>query len=568
MSDIEQLQQQVDEQGRVVRDLKAAKAEKPQLDEQVALLLALKKKLQIASGNGEVEADGPKKKSGGASKALVLKEPKVNMNAEPSCGTKDYTPKEMALRTDIFRTITSVFEKHGAVTIDTPVFELKEILVGKYGEDSKLIYDLKDQGGEECSLRYDLTVPFARFVAQNGISNIKRYHLAKVYRRDQPAITKGRMREFYQCDYDIAGVYDPMIPDAECVRVAVNVLTQLDVGKFVVKLNHRKILDAIFEVSGVPADKVRAISSAVDKLDKAPWAEVRREMTQEKGLDAAVADRIGEYVQISGSGEEVLARLQAMPGLMASAKAQEGVKDMGLFFRYAKIFGILDYISFDMSLARGLDYYTGVIYEAVLVEENVRSSTTEAQSPASVAKKSSKKGKKEEEDESQIRVGSIAAGGRYDELVGMFSSAMHTKGKKTDVPCVGISFGVERIFSIIKSRKSEAEIKANRTQVYVISLGDSVEDSLLEDRMRIAAELWDAGIAAEFPYKIKPRPQAQYDTCDSSIIPWAVIIGKDELSQGTVKIKNMAQKVEEEKGGVVVSRSDMIAELKQRLQMN
>ncbi|KAJ2104109.1 Cytoplasmic and mitochondrial histidine tRNA synthetase, partial [Coemansia sp. S100] len=135
MSDIEQLQQQVDEQGRVVRDLKAAKAEKPQLDEQVALLLALKKKLQIASGNGEVEADGPKKKSGGASKALVLKEPKVNMNAEPSCvqvaqhiGTKDYTPKEMALRTDIFRTITSVFEKHGAVTIDTPVFELKEIL--------------------------------------------------------------------------------------------------------------------------------------------------------------------------------------------------------------------------------------------------------------------------------------------------------------------------------------------------------------------------------------------------------------------------------------------------------
>ncbi|KAJ2257432.1 Cytoplasmic and mitochondrial histidine tRNA synthetase, partial [Coemansia sp. RSA 455] len=121
MSDIEQLQQQVDEQGRVVRDLKAAKAEKAQLDEQVALLLALKRKLQIASGNGEVEADGPKKKSGGASKALVLKEPK---------GTKDYTPKEMALRTDIFRTITSVFEKHGAVTIDTPVFELKEILVG------------------------------------------------------------------------------------------------------------------------------------------------------------------------------------------------------------------------------------------------------------------------------------------------------------------------------------------------------------------------------------------------------------------------------------------------------
>ncbi|KAJ1671130.1 Cytoplasmic and mitochondrial histidine tRNA synthetase, partial [Coemansia sp. RSA 25] len=151
MSDIEQLKQQVEEQGGVVRELKAAKAEKAQLDEQVALLLALKKKLQIASsGNGEVEA--PKKKSGGD--AFVLKVPK---------GTKDYTPKEMSVRTEIFRTIVSVFEKHGAVTIDTPVFELKEILVGKYGEDSKLIYDLKDQGGEECSLRYDLTVPFARY---------------------------------------------------------------------------------------------------------------------------------------------------------------------------------------------------------------------------------------------------------------------------------------------------------------------------------------------------------------------------------------------------------------------
>ncbi|KAJ2412899.1 Cytoplasmic and mitochondrial histidine tRNA synthetase [Coemansia sp. IMI 209128] len=547
MSDIEQLKQQVEAQGSVVRDLKAAKADKAQVDEQVALLQALKKKLHIANGG---DADESKKK-GGSGKSLILKEPK---------GTKDYSPKEMAVRTEIFSTIVSVFEKHGAVTIDTPVFELKEILVGKYGEDSKLIYDLKDQGGEECSLRYDLTVPFARYVAQKSISNIKRYHLAKVYRRDQPAITKGRMREFYQCDYDIAGIYDAMIPDVECVRVAVDVLRRLDVGGFVVKVNHRKILDAIFEVSGVPQEKVRAISSAVDKLDKAPWTEVRREMTQEKGLEEAVADRIGQYVQISGPGEEVLAKLRALPELMASAKAQEGIKDMGLFFRYAAIYGILDYVSFDMSLARGLDYYTGIIYEAVLVEENVRLPTA----PES----SAKRGKGDAVDESQIRVGSIAAGGRYDELVGMFSSVMHAKGKKTDVPCVGISFGVERIFSIVKSRRSEAEIKANRTQVYVISLGDTLTDSLLEDRMRIAAELWDAGIAAEFAYKVKPRPQAQYDACDSAIIPWAVIIGKDEIGQGTVKIKNMAQKVEEEKGGVTVPRANMIAELKQRLQMN
>ncbi|KAJ2897502.1 Cytoplasmic and mitochondrial histidine tRNA synthetase [Coemansia aciculifera] len=555
MSDVEQLRQQMEKQGDLVRELKAARAEKAQVDAQVAVLLALKDKLKIASGGGEAEA--PKKKGSGGGEAFVLKVPK---------GTKDYSPKEMSVRTEIFRTIVSVFEKHGAVTIDTPVFELKEVLVGKYGEDSKLIYDLKDQGGEECSLRYDLTVPFARYVALNKIANIKRYHLAKVYRRDQPAITKGRMREFYQCDFDIAGSYDAMIPDAECVRVAVDVLSQLDVGKFVIKLNHRKILDAIFEVSGVPADKVRAISSAVDKLDKVSWAEVRREMTDEKGLDAAVADRIGEYVQISGNGEVVLAQLQALPELMASTKAQEGVKDMGLFFKYAKIYGILDHVSFDMSLARGLDYYTGVIYEAVLVEENVRPATTEAPAAAST-KKSSKKGKGDDEDESQVRVGSIAAGGRYDGLVGMFSSTMHAKGKKTDVPCVGISFGVERIFSLVMARKEKQEIKANRTQVYVISFGDKSENSLLEERMRIAAELWDAGIAAEFAYKLVPRRDAQYDACDKSVIPWAVIIGNTEIDQGVVKIKNMAHKDELEKDGVVVARSLMVAELKQRLQI-
>lgn len=149
------------------------------------------------------------------------------------------------------------------------MFELKEILAGKYGEDSKLIYDLKDQGGEICSLRYDLTVPFARWLAMNNVQTIKRYHIAKVYRRDQPAMTKGRMREFYQCDFDIAGVYDPMLPDAEIIRIVCEIFEGLGwQGKYAIKINHRKILDGIFMVCGVPAEKTRAISSAVDKLDK------------------------------------------------------------------------------------------------------------------------------------------------------------------------------------------------------------------------------------------------------------------------------------------------------------
>lgn len=142
------------------------------------------------------------------------------------------------------------------------------MLTGKYGEDSKLIYDLKDQGGEILSLRYDLTVPLARYLAMSKISSIKRYHIAKVYRRDNPAMTRGRYREFYQCDFDIAGTYDAMIPDAECVKVVSEILSGLDIGDYVIKLNHRMLLDGMFEACGVPADKFRSICSAVDKLDK------------------------------------------------------------------------------------------------------------------------------------------------------------------------------------------------------------------------------------------------------------------------------------------------------------
>lgn len=183
-------------------------------------------------------------------------------------GTRDMTPLQMAIRNRAMALIKSVFLRHGAVEIDTPVFELKETLTGKYGEDQKLIYDLQDQGGQLLALRYDLTVPFARYLAMKNIQNIKRFHIAKVYRRDQPAMNKGRYREFYQCDFDIAGAYGLMIPDAEALNVLNEILTQLDIGKFEVKLNNRKLLDAIIELSGSPKDKFKQICSSIDKLDK------------------------------------------------------------------------------------------------------------------------------------------------------------------------------------------------------------------------------------------------------------------------------------------------------------
>lgn len=169
--------------------------------------------------------------------ALTLTEILQSRNEErrlPKCakGTRDMNPLQMAIREKAFKIIRGVFKKHGASEIDTPVFELKETLTGKYGEDSKLIYDLQDQGGELLSLRYDLTVPFARYVAENGLSSIKRFMIAKVYRRDQPQMKKGRFREFYQCDFDIAGTYSPMIPDAEVLTVVVDILRSLDIGNF------------------------------------------------------------------------------------------------------------------------------------------------------------------------------------------------------------------------------------------------------------------------------------------------------------------------------------------------
>ena len=426
-------------------------------------------------------------------------------------GTKDWSGSDIALREYVFSTIISIFKRHGAQQLDTPVFELKEILAGKYGEDSKLIYDLQDQGGELCSLRYDLTVPFARWLAMNSsVGNIKRYHIAKVYRRDQPAMTKGRMREFYQCDIDFAGSYDPLVPDAEIVAITKEVFTALGLKDFKIKINNRKILDAIFEVCGVPAEKIRPISSAVDKLDKLPWEEVKKEMVEQKGLDPEVADKIWKYVQLKGF--ETLDKLREDP-LYSNPKGKEGVEDMDLLFRYCDAFACKDALSFDLSLARGLDYYTGCIWEVVTAESAAPASsvppTASAQTNGEVKKERAKKDKATNEDDDRsddptVGVGSIAAGGRYDKLVGMFSN-------KGDIPCVGISFGIDRILSVLKKRleAQKAEVGAVRpveTDCYVMAFGTG----MLVERMELAKMCWEGGVKTSFMYKGKARVDKQF----------------------------------------------------------
>ncbi len=479
-------------------------------------------------------------------------------------GMRDWDGKDILIRDKIFSTITDVFKRHGAVNLDTPAMERKELLTGKYGEDSKLIYDLQDQGGELLSMRYDLTVPFARYLAMNAqIQKIKRYHIAKVYRRDQPAMTKGRMREFYQCDFDIAGTYGPMVSDAEVLKITCRIFEELGWhGKYTIKINHRKILDGIFAVCGVPVDKTRAISSAVDKLDKSPWSDVRREMTEEKQLDPDVADKIGAYVQLKG-GRALLETLQANPVLAENESAKQGLDDMALLFETLAARGLMQNFSFDMSLARGLDYYTGVIFEVVDTENSAPKTTTgEAQR---VQKTSRKQGGKDfDEDRSSdpsVGVGSIAAGGRYDNLVGMFSG-------KSGLPCAGISFGVDRIFSIVKSRLegSAAALRSSETEVWVMAFGGKGFNGLFEERLAVCDALLDARIKTEYSMKKKPKLDEQFKDADKGGVPFAVIFGEEELAAGRVKIKELGlPEGHAEKEGVLVERSNLVEEVKTRL---
>ncbi|KAI6661375.1 Histidyl-tRNA synthetase, cytoplasmic [Oopsacas minuta] len=477
-------------QGDVIRALKSSGASQEQIDKEIAKLQLIKK-----------EHD---------------KDDKPQFSLKCAKGARDFDPQQMAVRDQLFSTITSCFKRHGAVTIDTPVFELKDTLTGKYGEDSKLIYDLQDQGGELLSLRYDLTVPFARYVAMNRIKQIKRYHIAKVYRRDNPSIQKGRYREFYQCDFDIAGQFDPMIPDSECIRVVAEILKELNLSDFVIKVNHRLLLDAIFSISGVSEANFRTVCSSVDKLDKISWEEVRNELVKEKHIPQETADKIGTYVNLSGDNS-LLNKLQTDPLLSTNQNAQIAINELQLLYTYCQRLLIGQFVTFDMSLARGLDYYTGVIYEAVLIGGH------------------------------KYEVGSVAAGGRYDGLVGMFDV------KNRAVPCVGVSIGVERLFSIMEQKMKGEKIRTTETEVLVMS----GEDGFLEQRLSCIAKLWEQNINAELFYKKSSKLLTQIQFCEKEFIPLGVIIATEEQKNGGVKIRNISTREDK-----FVRDEDMVLEIK------
>uniref|UniRef100_A0A0N5AEM4 histidine--tRNA ligase n=1 Tax=Syphacia muris TaxID=451379 RepID=A0A0N5AEM4_9BILA len=519
----EMLRLEVKELGDEIRKLKLEKNSNPELvKEKIARMLEKKKLLGITD-----ECSGK----------FVVKFPK---------GTRDFGPKATAIRDSVLQQITNCFVVHCAQQLDTPVYELKEVLLGKYGEEGgKLIFDLVEQGGQNFSLRYDLTVPFARYLALNNIKQMKRYHIGKVYRRDQPVMTRGRYREFYQCDFDIAGKYQvSMEPEAECLKIVNEVLSRLGLGDFEIKLNHRALLEGMFAVSGIDTSLFKTVCSSIDKLDKVPWDEVKEELINEKHLHVDAVDKLEEMVRMreknsSLTNFELLDRFLQHEKLSKNEKVQKAVSDLRQLLMHCTVLGIEEAVAFEPALARGLDYYTGTIFETVYKDFSVGLGEISSNG----------------EKETKTHVGTVAAGGRYDNLVELFSTT------KQHVPCVGVSFGVERLFSImeLKAQVEESQIRTTSTCVLV----GSAQKNLLDKRLEICRELWDAGIKAEVSYKVNPKMLNQLQYCEEKMIPWVIIIGERELEDGVVKIRNVASREETD-----IPRTNLVQELRQRINLN
>lgn len=437
------------------------------------------------------------------------------MSSKPSIpkGTRDFLPETMVKRNYIFSTIKSVFEKYGFLPIETPSMENTETLMGKYGDEGdKLIFRILDSGDSVKSadvpalmegnygkfsnsiagkaLRYDLTVPFARFVVQNQNElafPFKRYQIQPVWRADRPQ--KGRYREFYQCDADVVGS-DSLLYEIELVQIFDEVLSQLGFDDFSVKINNRKILSGIAEVCG-EADKLIAITVAIDKLDKIGIDGVIKEL-QERGVSEAAIKKINPLFNLTGSNEEKLASLRTF--LELSEVGLKGIEELSYVLANVNELGIKKAnVEFDVTLARGLNYYTGAIFE---VKAN------------------------------NVQMGSICGGGRYDDLTGLFG----LKG----LSGVGISFGADRIYDVMNELNLFPQSALTSTKILFANFGEAEQMQSL----KIAKLLREKNIACEvYPSAAKMQKQMKY--ADDRKIPFVAMIGSKEIESNQVTFKNM-----------------------------
>lgn len=409
-------------------------------------------------------------------------------------GFRDYLPQDMIGRRTMIQAIERTFACHGFAPLQTPALEYAEILTGKYGDEGdKLLYRFLDHGERAVALRYDLTVPLARVFAQHKNAlplPFRRYQIAPVWRADKPQ--RGRFREFMQCDVDIVGAAGALA-DAEVLGTGLAVLAELGVQGAVIHLNHRSLLAGLLAHAGVAEGRGQLLAlRAIDKWDKVGEAGVRRELAGSVGLDETVIDRLMRAFSIhEATGGETLDGLSALIGENAGIDRLREVLDL------LHAAGHGDRVRIDPTIARGLDYYTGVIYETRLTDPKVAS------------------------------MGAVMSGGRYDGLIGMFG--------KTDVPAVGISLGLDRLLAALRELGLIAEAQHGADAfVTVFNAGGRV------DAMAVATELRAAGIATEVS-TLEGKLAKQFKRADRRGCRLALVVGPDDVAAGIVVVKDLAK---------------------------
>ncbi len=430
-------------------------------------------------------------------------------------GTRDFGPDVVRKRNYILNTIRGIFERYGFQPLETPAMENMETLMGKYGDEGdKLIFKILNNGLDHSSkqeqarndfekilsgkntstiteraLKYDLTIPFARYVAMNHgqlTFPFKRYQIQPVWRADRPQ--KGRYREFFQCDADVVGSRS-LINETELAFIYHDVFTALGLKEYVLKINHRKILSALASVAGVTSN-LTEVTVAIDKLDKISIEKVKEELSAKIPGDAI--KKIEEYLLIGGSTEDKLLKAEELFGKNEQGAA--GIHDLREVIKKCKQLSPGIHIEVDFTLARGLNYYTGIIYEA--------------KAPA------------------QVKMGSIGGGGRYDDLTGLFGVP--------DIPGVGISFGVDRIYDVLEEMKLFPNDLATTTRVLFFNMGEKESAIAFEHMQKIR----NKGIAAELFHEFV-KVDKQFKYAEKKNIPFVAIIGEDELKNDMCRIKNI-----------------------------
>ena len=426
-------------------------------------------------------------------------------------GTRDFSPVEMAKRNYIFDTIREVFHLYGFSQIETPSMENLSTLMGKYGEEGdKLLFKIQNSGDYfsgitdeellsrnaaklaskfcEKGLRYDLTVPFARYVVMHRDEitfPFKRFQIQPVWRADRPQ--KGRYREFYQCDADVVGS-NSLINEVELVQMIDAVFNKFGI-RVSIKVNNRKILTGIAEIIG-EADKIVDITVAIDKLDKIGLDNVNAELAS-KGISQEAIEKLQPIILLSGTNEEKIETLKSV--LSASETGLKGVEESEFILKHVAQLGVKSEVELDLTLARGLNYYTGAIFEVKALD---------------------------------VQIGSISGGGRYDNLTGVFGM--------DGMSGVGISFGADRIYDVLNQLDLYPKEAVNGTQLLFVNFGEKEAEYSLP----ILFKARTAGIRAEiYPDSAKMKKQMSY--ANSKMIPFVAIVGENEMNEGKVTLKNM-----------------------------